>query len=122
VKEDRIAFSPQEAAEKLGVHVATIYRLVDRGELRAIRLGGRGDSKRTLRIPAEALDAYLGNTTEPMCDNYGCRRPVAKRLRLPRQDGHVDTYVCAVHWALDYEGRLGKNVEVSDITTTEVVK
>jgi excisionase family DNA binding protein len=39
----------------LGVSVATIYRAVDRGELRALRVGtGKG----TIRIPGDALIEY----------------------------------------------------------------
>jgi excisionase family DNA binding protein len=52
---------PAEVAERLDVSVATIYRLVDRGELRAIRLGG-GPSARLRIAPAE-LERFLDNGT-----------------------------------------------------------
>lgn len=40
-------------ARLLDVHVSTIYRLVESGALKSIRVGG------SIRIPAAALDAYL---------------------------------------------------------------
>ncbi|HEY3479863.1 MAG TPA: helix-turn-helix domain-containing protein [Streptomyces sp.] len=43
-------------ADGLDVSVATIYRAVERGELRAIRLGtGKG----AVRIPGAAIEDYL---------------------------------------------------------------
>jgi excisionase family DNA binding protein len=52
---------PAEVAERLDVSVATIYRLVDRGELKAHRLGS-GPSARLRIAPAE-LERFLDNGT-----------------------------------------------------------
>lgn len=49
----------REAAERLGVHANTIRRHVHDGHLQAVRLGPTG----TLRIRAEALDAFLEPAT-----------------------------------------------------------
>jgi excisionase family DNA binding protein len=46
-------YSIKEAAERLGVSHDTVSRLVDRGELPAIRV-----SKRIVRIPAPAFEVY----------------------------------------------------------------
>lgn len=40
-------------ARLLDVHVSTVYRIVESGTLKSIRVGG------SIRIPAAALDAYL---------------------------------------------------------------
>ncbi len=47
-----VFLSTDEAAERLGVHVATIQKLARRGELKAHRAG------RCLRFRPEDLDAY----------------------------------------------------------------
>lgn len=44
-----------EVAELLRVSKMTIYRLTERGEIRAVNVG------RNRRIPKAALDAYLAN-------------------------------------------------------------
>jgi excisionase family DNA binding protein len=40
-------------AKRLDVHVSTVYRLVESGALKALRVG------KSIRIRAESLDAYL---------------------------------------------------------------
>jgi excisionase family DNA binding protein len=47
-------YSIMEAAERLGVSHDTVSRLVDRGELPAIRV-----SKRIVRIPVPAFEFYV---------------------------------------------------------------
>lgn len=61
---ERKVYTTQEAAEILGVHSETVRRLVQRGELQAIRLGWmrspggrRGCSM--IRIPKDAVDRLL---------------------------------------------------------------
>jgi excisionase family DNA binding protein len=45
-----------QVATILNVHRTTVYRAIESGALKALRLGqGRGG----LRVPADALDAYL---------------------------------------------------------------
>ena len=48
--------SPREVADKLGLHVNTVYRAIDSGELRAHKLRG------ALRIAPASLDAWLEAT------------------------------------------------------------
>lgn len=50
--------TPQAAAE-LGVTPATVYRLINNGDLAAHRIG------RVIRIRGEDLDAYLSRTRVP---------------------------------------------------------
>lgn len=45
-----------EVAAKLRVDPRTVYRMIDRGELPAIRIG------RLIRIPTEALEEMLAKT------------------------------------------------------------
>jgi excisionase family DNA binding protein len=45
-----------EAAERLNVSRASIYRWIDEGRLPAIQLGGRGAP---IRVPAEELDEWI---------------------------------------------------------------
>ena len=47
----------REVAEALRVSPMTVYRMVDAGALRALRVG------RQLRIPADALTAYVSSHT-----------------------------------------------------------
>jgi excisionase family DNA binding protein len=51
-------YSIKEAAERLGVSHDTVSRLVERGELPAIRV-----SKRIVRIPVPAFDFYASGRT-----------------------------------------------------------
>ena len=48
-------YKVKEAAEKLGVHYITIYNLISRGELEAVRIG----RSKGLRITEEALNKFL---------------------------------------------------------------
>ena len=49
----RLAYTPQEAATALGVCRATIYNLLTRGEINAVKIG------RATRIPAAELERVL---------------------------------------------------------------
>jgi len=53
MSEERLAFSPAEAAESLGVSERTFRKLVARGTVRVVRVG-----KRVL-VPAEVLRELL---------------------------------------------------------------
>lgn len=52
----------KQVAERLDVHVSTVYRLADSGALRAHRIGEGRLRKRGLRIPASAVEAYLNDS------------------------------------------------------------
>jgi excisionase family DNA binding protein len=52
-----IFLRPREAAALAGLSTRAIYRAIDRGELRAVRLCSR------LRIPREAFDAWVDSST-----------------------------------------------------------
>lgn len=45
--------SVKEAAEELGVSIWTVYRLISKGDLPAVKVG------RLLRIPESGIDGYL---------------------------------------------------------------
>jgi excisionase family DNA binding protein len=53
-----------QAAERLGVHVSTVYRLVSEGRLRSARHGVGAIRPRGLRIPASSVAALLAGTTD----------------------------------------------------------
>lgn len=53
-----LLLTPKQAAEYLGVHLNTVYRLIQIGEVAASRLGPR-----MLRINREQLDNYLKGQT-----------------------------------------------------------
>lgn len=50
---DRLLLTIVEAAALLGVGRTTLYELLSRGELTAVRIG------RARRVPREAVDAYV---------------------------------------------------------------
>ena len=50
---DRLLLRPAEAAELLSVGRSTIYELLDRGELKGVRIGS------SVRIPVEAIRDWL---------------------------------------------------------------
>lgn len=52
----------KQVAERLDIHVSTVYRLADSGALRAHRIGEGRLRKRGLRIPASAVEAYLNDS------------------------------------------------------------
>lgn len=56
---EEIYFRPREAAERLRVHLMTIYKWISRGQLKATRLPGGG-----LRIEAKELDKMLSRNTK----------------------------------------------------------
>lgn len=55
----RLALTVKEAAESIGVSARTIYEEAAAGRLRVARIG------RCLRVPMDALEAYLGASTTP---------------------------------------------------------
>ncbi len=52
----------QEVADRLNVHVSTVYRLADSGRLRAHRIGEGRLRKRGLRVPESAVTDYLAHS------------------------------------------------------------
>lgn len=52
----------KQVAERLDVHVSTVYRLADSGALRAYRIGEGRLRKRGLRIPESAVQTYLNDS------------------------------------------------------------
>lgn len=50
----RLAYTMREVAEAISASERTVYSLIQRGELRAVRLG------RLVRIPHEAIAELLG--------------------------------------------------------------
>lgn len=74
-------YSIKEAAERLGVSHDTVSRLVERGELPAIRV-----SKRIVRIPVPAFDFYASGRTP--IERRVVRRRV-DQLRSIAPDEHI---------------------------------
>jgi excisionase family DNA binding protein len=64
-----------EAAEKLNVSRASVYRWIEEGRLPAIQLGGRGAP---LRIPGDELNEWLDErrTSSDVGDSSGTPRPL----------------------------------------------
>lgn len=74
---DKRWYSIKEAAERLGVSHDTVSRLVERGELPAIRV-----SKRIVRIPIPAFDFYASGRTP--VQRRVVRRKVADGVQFGR--------------------------------------
>jgi len=53
----------KQVAERLKVHVATVYRLAESGRLKALRLGSGQQRRRGFRCWASSVDAYLDEST-----------------------------------------------------------
>jgi excisionase family DNA binding protein len=53
-QERRRAYSVRETARTTNLSYATIYRLIGKGQLKTVKIGGRR------LIPVEAIDALLG--------------------------------------------------------------
>jgi excisionase family DNA binding protein len=60
-----------EAAEKLNVSRASVYRWIEEGRLPAVQLGGRGAP---LRIPEAELDEWLDLRRVPNVSDDGFRQ------------------------------------------------
>ena len=56
-----------EAAERLNVSRASVYRWIGEGRLPAVQLGGRGAP---IRIPAAELEGWLGQHMSAMGDSF----------------------------------------------------
>ncbi|UZX15689.1 helix-turn-helix domain-containing protein [Thermus sp. PS18] len=50
---DRLALSPEQVAQALGISVFTLYKLLHTGRIRHVRVGRR------ILIPIAALEAFL---------------------------------------------------------------
>jgi excisionase family DNA binding protein len=64
-KRERLAYSPREVAQALGLGLSTTYALLHRGLLPGIRIGGR------LLVPAHALQELLACEAEPSKQGTG---------------------------------------------------
>jgi excisionase family DNA binding protein len=72
----RRAYSVREAAKMLGVHRATVYRVIDDSKLATLLIGGRR------LIPAASIDALLaGATVVPPRSSSPARSAEASRRR-----------------------------------------
>jgi excisionase family DNA binding protein len=54
--DERPPYTVPEAARRLRVHDCTVYRAIQERRLRAYSVGSKG---RAIRIPADALDAFM---------------------------------------------------------------
>lgn len=51
--------STREVADKLEMHINTIYRYISKGVLPAHKLGGNGHSRRHWRVKASDLESFV---------------------------------------------------------------
>ena len=56
---DQVALSIRDVAARFGVSYNTVHRMIERGELRPIKLG------RCTRIPTAQIDAILASSPAP---------------------------------------------------------
>jgi len=59
---ERMAVTVPEAARRLSVSTATVWRLLDRGDLARVRIG------RAVRVPVESIDALMRGAREGVRD------------------------------------------------------
>lgn len=94
----RSALYPHEIAEKLGMSIDQLYKLVDQGLLVGIDIASRGATKRRIRIPVESYRTWVAEAMSgPARDHLLRNLPaVARRdlcvellrgLSLPEQRG-----------------------------------
>lgn len=76
-------YSIKEVAERLRVSHDTVGRMVERGELPAIRV-----SERIVRIPAPALERY--ETGTPVAARRVVRRRVGRGVEFGAAEGTAD--------------------------------
>jgi excisionase family DNA binding protein len=58
----RMLLTRREAADALGVSVDTLVRLLDAGELRAVRVG------RSVRVPTSEVESFVDRRLTPSSD------------------------------------------------------
>jgi|GEM_PF-6842595 len=62
----RLAYTPKEAGELLGISAKTVQRMAERGEIPFKEIRGAGNGKRVhILIPAAALQKWLAKPDEP---------------------------------------------------------
>jgi excisionase family DNA binding protein len=61
---NNLLLTPKQAAEYLGVHLNTMYRLISTGEIAASRIGSR-----MIRIHREQLENYVKGQTNATREN-----------------------------------------------------
>ncbi|MGC1852359.1 MAG: helix-turn-helix domain-containing protein [Solirubrobacterales bacterium] len=66
----------RDYAQKFSLDESTVYKMIERGEIKAIRIG-----KKTLRIPSSELERYLER--EPTSDREA--GPVEERVKAFRR-------------------------------------
>jgi excisionase family DNA binding protein len=79
----RRAYSVREAAKMLGVHRATVYRVIDDSKLATLLIGGRR------LIPAASIDALLAGATfvPPRSSSPARSAEASRRRRMARPTG-----------------------------------
>jgi excisionase family DNA binding protein len=98
-----------EVATELSVDRKTVYKLIDSGRLRATHI-----SPRARRVSENSLREFMEYDGSQRCDRSGCSNHATKMLGLANGESG-ETFACELHWALDYKGRIGPNISVTDI-------
>ncbi len=57
----RLLLTMREAAEALGLCERSVWQLIDRGDIRVIRLPGRGRAARAIRVPFAELERWIND-------------------------------------------------------------
>jgi excisionase family DNA binding protein len=70
------AVTVKEAAKLLGLHPATVHRMVAAGQIEHYRLGPRGGK---IDIPVGAVDAHLESRRVPVRPAAGSTKPPVRR-------------------------------------------
>jgi excisionase family DNA binding protein len=87
VDPERRAYSVREVAKMLGVHRATIYRVIDDSKLATLLIGGRR------LVPAASIDALLAGASfvPPRSGSPARSAEATRRRRLARPGGTMAT-------------------------------
>lgn len=81
--EQKLVFTTGEAAKLCGVNLRTVIRWVERGELDAYSLPGRGDK----RIPREALQAFMQRHGMPLPPELASPETTTPTAEAPTEQG-----------------------------------
>jgi excisionase family DNA binding protein len=57
---DRLAYTPNEVADALGLDGQTVRRLITSGRLRAVNVGSNADGRPRWIVPGTAIEEFLG--------------------------------------------------------------
>lgn len=79
----------RDYARKFSLDESTVYKMIERGEIKAIRIG-----RKTLRIPSSELERYLDReaTTEPEAASLEEKAETFRKATGRGPDSYVDAW------------------------------